>query len=711
MGSSWYYRSGAREHGPISSSELLRMARRREIFSETEVRRSDKERWVAAADVKGLFEPMNALPPTSTTERKSAPAEPWSNSPPPLMQSLPQPLAAGTRTQTDSPKQAAPGSQRNWFRWITGSVAALAVLVVVGANVFMIVLDRPETVSPQLASVPVADDPSNEQEPSETRDPTEEIARQSVPANDSEAGLAKPSAETPETISPFGVPGAADGVKGGNSPDSDGNTTTPQRGMDGDEPIVADVAPFTPAEEEAILKTTAPGNPTGDVEDGEKVPPNAPTDTPRPEEEPPAQSPPDGKASSVEASEPSDRRLERLTEIHQSTLALGNRWEDFEKVIQANLKEDAGLQNRFRQVVINIKLVQGEVAQVARSLADELSRRDGRPAPFQLRLGTLNTQLQGLNANGAALGQQSLQITVKNEETRRRQLALNHEAAKSYGEWFLLCDPLGKLGLETHRRGKALFEEWRRTHEKLPLPHVAHGFACLRLGYCQEALRDFSEAEKLFAASPEASQQMYALMAAAKGCALQLQARQSEQHSGNRKDADVKRAVAAEFGKAFRRDSKLGLINLFRGHAAMLDDEHTKASSELKKGLQLAERAKDPMAAMVFLFHEELALFLASCPYDSVRNGRLAVEHATLACDMTEWRKWPYLETLAIAHAETGNFEEAARWASKALELSSPDDRPSIEEKLALFQEHRPYRLGQALSKDAAIPPAIAEQD
>jgi tetratricopeptide (TPR) repeat protein len=89
-----------------------------------------------------------------------------------------------------------------------------------------------------------------------------------------------------------------------------------------------------------------------------------------------------------------------------------------------------------------------------------------------------------------------------------------------------------------------------------------------------------------------------------------------------------------------------------------------------------------------------LAWFLATCPEDSIRNGAEAVRHATKACELTSWQEWKYIDTLAAAWAETGDFQRAIEYEQQALELKNFDEdaRKRMEDRLALYRKRQPVR-------------------
>lgn len=87
-----------------------------------------------------------------------------------------------------------------------------------------------------------------------------------------------------------------------------------------------------------------------------------------------------------------------------------------------------------------------------------------------------------------------------------------------------------------------------------------------------------------------------------------------------------------------------------------------------------------------------LAWLKATCPDVRFRNGTEALEHAAKACEMTEWRNFATLSTLAAAYAESGDFPTAIRWQEESLKSAPPVVRPQLEESLALYKAEQPLR-------------------
>jgi tetratricopeptide (TPR) repeat protein len=89
------------------------------------------------------------------------------------------------------------------------------------------------------------------------------------------------------------------------------------------------------------------------------------------------------------------------------------------------------------------------------------------------------------------------------------------------------------------------------------------------------------------------------------------------------------------------------------------------------------------------------AWFRATCPNASFRNGQQAVKDAKAACSIMVWKDEHMIDTLAVAYAETGDFDSAVQYASQALTIKdiSAADSKKIQRHLEAFHQHKPIRL------------------
>ena len=91
--------------------------------------------------------------------------------------------------------------------------------------------------------------------------------------------------------------------------------------------------------------------------------------------------------------------------------------------------------------------------------------------------------------------------------------------------------------------------------------------------------------------------------------------------------------------------------------------------------------------------YECLAWLLSSSPNEDLRNGKLAIQTATRACQLSKWNNADSLEALAAAYAESGDFAAATNWQTKALQKSPPNSIIPRQERLELYKTQQPYRL------------------
>ena len=150
-----------------------------------------------------------------------------------------------------------------------------------------------------------------------------------------------------------------------------------------------------------------------------------------------------------------------------------------------------------------------------------------------------------------------------------------------------------------------------------------------------------------------------------------------------REQGDFQRALA-DYDRALKLDPRFAVALGNRGYARKQLGAYAEALADYAAALKL-----DPNQ---WAAYNDSAWLLATCPDERLRNGAQAVERARRACDLTHFKEWTALDTLAAAYAETGEFPEAVKWAKKALELAPEEARSGGRDLLSQYEAGQPHR-------------------
>lgn len=88
--------------------------------------------------------------------------------------------------------------------------------------------------------------------------------------------------------------------------------------------------------------------------------------------------------------------------------------------------------------------------------------------------------------------------------------------------------------------------------------------------------------------------------------------------------------------------------------------------------------------------YTRLAKLLATCEKSELRNGPKALENAKRGSDLRPFQTRDSVSTLAMAHAECGQFDKAIELEKRAATM--PGDESASRERLASYLANKPYR-------------------
>jgi len=140
-----------------------------------------------------------------------------------------------------------------------------------------------------------------------------------------------------------------------------------------------------------------------------------------------------------------------------------------------------------------------------------------------------------------------------------------------------------------------------------------------------------------------------------------------------------------DYDEAIRLDPQLALAFANRGWAWSQNKEFGRAIKDYEEAVRI-EPGNAPAG-------NNLAWLLATCPQAQYRNGPRAMTVARKLCAAGGWKTPQHMATLAAAAAETGDFEAAVKWQTKALGFSAyaQDQGEWGRKLLRLYEGRKPF--------------------
>ena len=138
-------------------------------------------------------------------------------------------------------------------------------------------------------------------------------------------------------------------------------------------------------------------------------------------------------------------------------------------------------------------------------------------------------------------------------------------------------------------------------------------------------------------------------------------------------------------------------LNIFRGRgdAYLSLAKHKEAVKDYDAALEIDENDDHTL--------NNLAWVLSTSNQDDVRDGKRAIELATKACEVTEFKEAHILSTLAAGYAEAGDFENAMKFIKQGLEISQRDEqKKSMSNEMSFYEKKEPFREVQDIEEERA---------
>ena len=157
----------------------------------------------------------------------------------------------------------------------------------------------------------------------------------------------------------------------------------------------------------------------------------------------------------------------------------------------------------------------------------------------------------------------------------------------------------------------------------------------------------------------------------------------------------------ADLDRAIKLDPNLSMSYSNRGLCWTQKKKYDRAIADYNQAIKLDRNNA--------IAHNNLARLQATCSDQRYRDGEKALENASRAFQLEPEAQ--FMDTLAAAYAEKGDFEKAHVWLTKAIGLSTDEnEKNEWRSRLELYKQGKPGKHPPATTVPPEKPETMAEQ-
>ncbi len=144
------------------------------------------------------------------------------------------------------------------------------------------------------------------------------------------------------------------------------------------------------------------------------------------------------------------------------------------------------------------------------------------------------------------------------------------------------------------------------------------------------------------------------------------------------------REALADFDRAVQLGPEDATAYNNRGDAYADQGFYTEAVRDYRQAIRI-----NPKLGRAY---QSISWLMATCPDERYRDSKFALEAARKSIDLDGDKDYRYLDTLAAALANAGQFDEAKDVQERAVAMAPPADASRYRERLDRYKEGKPYR-------------------